>query len=172
MDNDLLFYNTTTEDMTFEDIFDHLLEFIKKEPSNLYRLAIGTDSQVHPTGTKFITSIHLHRVGKGAWGCLKKEIIPRRITSLKEKISLETMYSQEVAAQFSEDHIEKMVDLLLPHVDNGADLTFEVHLDIGKKGKTKHLIEEMTERILGIGLQPKIKPNSYAASSYANKYTK
>ncbi|QOY34881.1 ribonuclease H-like YkuK family protein [Anaerobacillus isosaccharinicus] len=172
MDNDLLFYNTTADEMTFEDVFTHLVQFIKSDPQNFYRMAIGTDSQVHPHGTKFITSIHLHRIGKGVWGCLKKEIIPRRITSLKEKIYLETMYSQEVAAQFTEDHITRLIELLIPHADHGADLAFEVHLDIGKKGKTKYLIDEMTEQILAIGLQPKIKPNSYAASSYANKYTK
>lgn len=172
MNNDLVFYNTTADSMTFDDVFKQLIHFIKKDPTTLYRLAIGTDSQVHQQGTKFITSIHLHRVGKGAWGCLKKEVIPRRITSLKEKIVLETVYSQEVAAYFTDEHISKMADILIPHIDSGADLIFEVHLDIGKKGKTKHLIDEMSERILAIGLQPKIKPNSYAASSYANKYTK
>ncbi|RXI96543.1 hypothetical protein DS745_22820 [Anaerobacillus alkaliphilus] len=172
MNNDLVFYNTSIDQMSFDMVFDHLLQFIKREPTSFYRLAIGTDSQVHPTGTKFITSVHLHRVGKGAWGCLKKEIIPRRVTSLKEKIFLETMYSQEVASLFSNDHISNLAEPLIPHIDNGADLTFEVHLDIGKKGKTKHFIEEMSDRILAIGLQPKIKPESYAASSYANKYTK
>ncbi len=172
MNNDLVFYNTSANEMTFDEVFQQLLQFIKKDPASLYRLAIGTDSQVHQQGTKFITSIHLHRVGKGAWGCLKKQIITRRITSLKEKISLETIYSQEVASLFTEKHISKMAEILIPHIDNGADFIFEVHLDIGRKGKTKHLIEEMTERILAIGLQPKIKPNSYAASSYANKYTK
>lgn len=172
MNSDILFYNTSKEQMSFAVVFEHLLQFIKKDPASFYRLAIGTDSQVHPDGTKFITSVHLHRVGKGAWGCLKKEMIPRRVTSIKEKISLETMYSQEVASLFTDEHLTKMVDLLIPYIDNGADLTVEVHLDIGKKGKTKHLINEMTERIIAIGLQPKIKPESYAASAYANKFTK
>ncbi|OIJ12822.1 hypothetical protein BKP35_09625 [Anaerobacillus arseniciselenatis] len=172
MNNDLRFYNTTTAEMTFDDVFEQLLQFMKSDPASLYRLAIGTDSQVHQEGTKFITSIHLHRVGKGAWGCLKKEMTKRRIKSLKEKISLETIYSQEVAALFTEKHISKMAEILIPYIDNGADFSFEVHLDIGKKGKTRHLIDEMSELILAIGLQPKIKPNSYAASSYANKYTK
>lgn len=172
MNNDLIFYNTTNEELSFDDVYCQLNAFIQKDPANLYRLAIGTDSQVHPSGTKFITSIHLHRVGKGAWGCLKKDVVTRRITSLKEKIFLETMYSQEVAALFTKEKISKMVEVLLPHIDSGADLIFEVHLDIGKKGKTKSFIDEMTETIRAIGLDPKIKPNSYAASSYANKYTK
>lgn len=103
---------------------------------------------------------------------LKKEVVNRRITSLKEKIFLETLYSQQVASLFTKKHISKMIDVLLPHIDNGADFIFEVHLDIGKKGKTKSLIEEMTDIIRTTGLEPKIKPNSYAASSYANKYTK
>ncbi|OIJ11216.1 hypothetical protein BKP37_16335 [Anaerobacillus alkalilacustris] len=172
MNNDLLFYNTSTAEMTFDEVFDHLLQFIKRDPTATYRLAVGTDSQVHQHGTKFITSIHLHRVGKGAWGCLKKVMLPRRITSLKEKIYLETMYSQEVASKFTEEHISTMIDFLIPYSDEGADFIFEIHLDIGKKGKTKYFIEEMTEQIWALGVQPKIKPNSYAASSYANKYTK
>jgi uncharacterized protein len=172
MNNDLTFYNTSKDEMTFDDVFTGLIQFIKRDPTSFYRLAIGTDSQVHQSGTKFITSVHLHRVGKGAWGCLKKNMVTRRITSLKEKILMETMYSQEVAALFTEERISKMLDLLIPHIDDGADLVIEVHLDIGNKGKTKNLIDEMTEQIYSIGLQPKIKPDSYAASSYANKYTK
>ncbi|MCY9401673.1 ribonuclease H-like YkuK family protein, partial [Bacillus haynesii] len=54
----------------------------------------------------------------------------------------------------------------------GADLTLEVHLDIGKKGMTKDLIQEMTGRITSMGICAKIKPDSYTASSYANRYTK
>lgn len=73
MNNDLIFYNTTKEEMNFSDVFKQLLTFMEKDPTTLYRLAIGTDSQVHSSGTKFITTVHLHRVGKGAWGCLKRK---------------------------------------------------------------------------------------------------
>nr|WGD90277.1 ribonuclease H-like YkuK family protein [Bacillus subtilis] len=50
-----------------------------------------------------------------------------------------------------------ITDLLLPFTGEGADLTFEVHLDIGKKGLTKDLIQEMTGRITSMGIEVKNK---------------
>ncbi|SIT83391.1 hypothetical protein SAMN05216491_1554 [Bacillus altitudinis] len=64
------------------------------------------------------------------------------------------------------------MDLLLPFAEEGADLRFEVHLDIGKKGSAKELIQEMIGMITAMGIEAKIKPDSYAAFCYANRYTK
>ncbi|MFP3813803.1 ribonuclease H-like YkuK family protein, partial [Bacillus sp. SIMBA_005] len=72
--------------------------FVQKDPRSSYVLSIGTDSQVYRDYTKFITALHLHRTGKGAWGCLKNHDLARPIHSLREKISLETAISQEMAA--------------------------------------------------------------------------
>ncbi|RCK10877.1 antirepressor AbbA [Bacillus licheniformis] len=83
--------------------------------------------------------------------------------------------------RFSEEERKLLLNVLLDHEyavellsseDEGADLTLEVHLDIGKKGMTKDLIQEMTGRITSMGICAKIKPDSYTASSYANRYTK
>ncbi|NLJ41543.1 MAG: hypothetical protein GX352_08045, partial [Clostridiales bacterium] len=49
---------------------------------------------------------------------------------------------------------------------------FEFHLDVGTKGPTRELIGEMVAMAKGTGFEPKIKPESYAASCYANRYTK
>jgi predicted RNase H-related nuclease YkuK (DUF458 family) len=122
--------------------------------------------------TVITQSLHLHRTGKGAWGCLKNHAVNRPIHSLREKISLETAYSQEAAAHILDEYFMDITDLLLPFTGEGADLTFEVHLDIGKKGLTKELIQEMTGRITSMGIEAKIKPDTYTAFSYANRYTK
>ena len=172
MADSFLFYNLSEDQMTFSDVVERLKAFILKDPRSSYLLSVGTDSQIHQNWTKFITAIHLHRKGKGAWGCLKNTIIKRPIHSLREKISLETAYSQEVAAYLLNDYFTEITDLLLPFTDEGADLTMEVHLDNGKKGMTKDLIQEMTGRITSMGINAKIKPDSYTASSYANRYTK
>ncbi len=166
------FYNITKSSMTFDDVYDAISNFIQKDPTGSYCLAIGTDSHVHPRETLFTTAIHIHRKGKGAWGCLRQYRVPRRITSLHEKISIETTLSQQIAAMFTEKHIEQLEEIILPNIDKGADFTYEIHLDIGSKGLTKDLIHEMTGRISAMGMEAKIKPESYAASSYANRYTK
>ncbi|MDF0725376.1 ribonuclease H-like YkuK family protein [Cytobacillus sp. S13-E01] len=172
MSETFTFYNVTEGNMDFETVINRLKDFIMKDPRARYRLSIGTDSQVHQDETRFITAIHLHRVGKGAWGCLKNYCILRPIKSVREKISLETSFSQEIAYMFTTEYLMELTDLILPYAEVGADLTLEIHLDIGKKGVTKDLISDMTGRINAMGLEAKIKPDSYAAFSYANRYTK
>lgn len=158
--------------MDFELVLTRMKDFMNKDPRSRYVLSIGTDSHVHQTETRFITAIHLHRVGKGAWGCLRNYNVKRPIKSIREKISLETALSQEVTYLFSPEDLADLTEIILPYADEGADLTIEIHLDIGTRGATKELIQDMTGRITAMGLEAKIKPESYAAFSYANRYTK
>lgn len=51
-------------------------------------------------------------------------------------------------------------------------ITFEFHIDIGTKGQTKTLINEMVGMVRGLNFVPKIKPESYCASAFADRYTK
>lgn len=172
MGDELTFYNISEEKMSFDVVNERLQSFILKDPRSAYILSVGTDSHVHQKETRFITAVHMHRVGKGAWGCLRNYYVNRPIFSVHEKISMETTLSQEIAALIISNYLSGLLDLLIPYVDEGADLVFEIHLDIGKKGVTKDLIHEMTGRVRAMGIEAKIKPDSYAASSYANRYTK
>lgn len=172
MNESFTFYNVSEKQMAFEFVINRLKDFILKDPRSCYVLSIGSDSQVHQNETKFITAIHIHRVGKGAWGCLRNYHIKRTINSVREKISMETALSIEIASYFTSQYLNELLDLLIPFADDGGDLLFEIHLDIGRNGMTKELIQEMTGRIESMGIEAKIKPNSYAAFSYANRYTK
>ncbi|PMC35117.1 hypothetical protein CJ195_20200 [Bacillus sp. UMB0899] len=166
------FYNVSEKNMSFQNVLERIKGFMLKDPRSVYVLSIGSDSHVHQTETKFITAVHLHRIGKGAWGCLKNYTVKRPITSIREKISMETALSQEIAYYFTSKYLMELSDILIPFADEGADLVFEIHLDIGRKGMTKELIQEMTGRIEAMGIEAKIKPESYTAFSYANRYTK
>jgi predicted RNase H-related nuclease YkuK (DUF458 family) len=166
------FYNMSECFSSFEEVFERILRFMEQDPLAQYAMAIGTDSHVYQSYTKFTSAVLIHRLGKGAWGCLRDYIVPRRIQSLREKISLETSLSQEIAYCVTPEMIEKISDVLLPYVDKGADFTLAIHLDIGSQGATKELIKEMVGRIQAMGIEAKIKPDSYVASSYANRYTK
>lgn len=172
MNESFTFYNVSEKQMSFESVINRLKDFMLKDPRSCYVLSIGSDSQVHQNETRFITAIHIHRVGKGAWGCLRNYHIKRPINSIREKISMETALSIEIASYFTSQYLNELLDLLIPFADDGGDLLFEIHLDIGRNGMTKELIQEMTGRIESMGIEAKIKPNSYAAFSYANRYTK
>lgn len=169
-----VFQNLQERHMTFEVVFERILKFMKRKPNGNYRLMVGTDSQVHVDRTVFITGIVIQNEGKGAWACIKKTIIPRKMLHLHERISYETSLTEEVVYMFTEERKNKMIDVVLPFIYKGATFTMEGHLDIGagQRNKTRIFVQEMVSRLESIGVEPKIKPEAFVASSYANKFTK
>jgi predicted RNase H-related nuclease YkuK (DUF458 family) len=147
---------------------------MRLKPSGNYKLMVGTDSQVHATYTIFISGIVIQNEGKGAWACIRKTIVPRRMNHLHERISYETSLTEEIVAMFTEDHKNQMIDIVLPFIYQGSSFKMEGHIDIGsgKKNRTRIFVDEMVRRIESMGFEPKIKPHSFVASSYANRYTK
>lgn len=173
-EKDLLFRTINQTGLTFEDVFQIIVSFMKQYPMGKYRLMLGTDSQVHVTETVFATVIVIHRKGKGAWACLRKIRHSKRYDNLHEKISMETSLTEEVACLFTEEHKMEMIDIVLPHLYKGSSFTLEGHIDIGseQQNKTKIFIQEMVARMQSAGLEPKIKPESIAAYGVANRHTK
>jgi len=164
-DQTTIFSNISGERMTFLEVYERIIKFIKADTRSSYRISIGTDSQVAGK-TVFVTGIHVHRVGKGAIGFLHKFQMARPVKNLREKIYLETSASLQLAYMFDDERIDKIRKLLDDKVE------FEFHIDIGEKGKTKALIAEMVGMVKGLAFVPRIKPESYCASSFADKYTK
>jgi predicted RNase H-related nuclease YkuK (DUF458 family) len=173
-ENDGYFRNLKEQQMTFDEVFERIIKFMKLYRNGNFRLMIGTDSQVHIKYTVFITGIVILNEGKGAWACIRKSVIARRMEHLHERISKETALTEEVVTMFTEERKNSMIDIVLPHIYKGASFTMEGHLDIGSgnRNKTRIFVEEMVSRIESMGLEPKIKPDSFVASSYANRFTK
>ncbi len=135
---------------------------------------VGTDSQVHCNRTVFITGIVIQNEGKGAWACIRKNIVPRKMLHLHERISYETSLTEEIVSLFTTERKNEMINIVLPYIYQGATFSMEGHLDIGagKRNKTREFVNEMVTRMESIGVEPKIKPDAFVASSYANRYTK
>lgn len=165
IDEATAFRSLRKENLIFEDVFKDIIDFIRNDPNSAYRISIGTDSQVRNKSV-FVTCIHVHRIGKGAIGFLHRSEISRPIRNLREKIYLETCVSLQLAYLFDNDRINFIKKFL------GKNVTFEFHIDVGTKGQTKTLINEMVGMVKGIGFEPKIKPDSYCASCFADRYTK
>jgi uncharacterized protein len=164
-DENTVFRNLKKDYLTFTEVYDDIINFIKNDLNSSYRISIGTDSQV-ASRTAFVTCIHVHRIGKGAIGFLHKDEMARPVKNLREKIYLETCASLQLAYLFDGERTKKIYGIL------GKKVSFEFHIDIGVKGKTKALINEMTGMVQGLDFIPKIKPDSYCASSFADRYTK
>lgn len=135
---------------------------------------VGTDSQVHCNRTVFITGIVIQNEGKGAWACIRKNNVPRKMLHLHERISYETSLTEEIVSLFTTERKNEMINIVLPYIYQGATFSMEGHLDIGagKRNKTREFVNEMVTRMESIGVEPKIKPDAFVASSYANRYTK
>ena len=169
-----MFQNLQEKDLTFEHVFKRILKFMNRNPRGDFRLMIGTDSQVHCDRTLFITGVVIQNEGKGAWACIRKIVVPRKMLHLHERISYETSLTEEVVSLFTIERKNEMIDIVLPYIYQGATFTMEGHLDIGagKRNKTREFVNEMVTRMESIGVEPKIKPDAFVASSYANRYTK
>lgn len=170
------FQNLTESGLTQDDVFERILRFLSQDRKASYHFRIGTDSQVHRGYTKFVTGIIIHRLGKGAWACYGTVVVPRELVSVKEKLSMETAQSQEVAAYFSGEAIQRMEEVLLPYVLQGASLDLFIDIDAGTEpivNRTALYVQEMVQRVEAMDrYSPRVKPDALAASAYANRHTK
>lgn len=170
-DDNTLFRTLSNNVLTFTQVYEEIIKFIKADTNCSYTISVGTDSQV-ASRTVFVSCIHVHRVGRGAIGFLHKSEVQRPIFSLREKIYLETYASLQLAYMFDDERINRLTSIVNNNNKRNSGVTFEFHIDVGKKGKTKALINEMIGMVSGSMFIPKIKPDSYCASSFADRYTK
>lgn len=170
IDENTVFRSLSKDGLNFEQVCNDIIEFIKADTDCSYRISVGTDSQVG-TKTVFVSCILIHRIGKGAIGFLHKYEMQRPVTNLREKIYLETCASLQLAYLFDEVHMKRICQTVGSDIQNRG-VTFEFHIDIGTRGQTKSLINEMVGMVRGLNFVPKIKPDSYCASTFADKYSK
>jgi predicted RNase H-related nuclease YkuK (DUF458 family) len=174
--DELSFQNVTESNLTLEDVLGRILRFMTQDPKGAYHFVIGTDSQVHRGHTKFVTGIVIYRLGRGAWACYRQLAVPRELTSIREKLTLETSFSQRVAGYFDPYVVRRMEEILVPHIYQGVTLETFIDIDAGTDpviNKTALYVQEMVDRVEAMEMYaPRVKPEAYAASTYANRYTK
>lgn len=160
-----IFKNPTDGDLSASQVIKKIAEFINEKPESFYRIVIGSDSQVKHVNSHaeidFVTAIIVHRKGLGARYFWKKE---KKIQNpvLRDKIYTETLLSLSCA--------EEMVPLLRDAV-SPAKYDFEIHIDVGPLGPTRDMIKEVVGMVQGNGFTAKTKPDSWGASSVADKHT-
>lgn len=152
-------YSPTYGKISYEKMIDIIKDFINKSPQSTYNISVGTDSQNFDY-TKTVVVIAVYRVGNGGIFFYDIKNV-KRITNISQKLFYETSNSLDIAVKLSET-LEK----------EGIDFGISIHVDAGKNGKTAKLIPEIVGWIKACGFACETKPNSYAASSIADKYTK
>lgn len=154
--------------VSYEEMIKIVADYISQDTKKDYEITIGTDSQNH-SHTKMVEVIAIHRVGDGGIFFYRSEYI-RKIRSIKDKIIEETSRSLENASGFLD---EVQLQLIDKDIDIDAlNIHFQIHCDIGHKGRTQSLITEITSWVHSMGYECAIKPDSYTASGIANKFSK
>ncbi|MFC1710321.1 ribonuclease H-like YkuK family protein [Patescibacteria group bacterium] len=159
-----LFINPSRGQMTPQEMIGEIAGFIDEEPTEFYRVVIGTDSQTRSNNGKtqvdYVTAIIVHRKGRGGkyyWRKEKKYKVP----VLREKIYTETQMSLELAQEIVPE---------IRRVVSPAKYDLQIHIDVGALGPTREMIKEVVGMVNGNGFTAKTKPESWGASSVADKH--
>lgn len=145
---------------SLNEMIEQIRRYVSQDPTADYKVIIGTDSQTNSEETLFVTAIIVQRVGKGALFFTTRKR-HHSMKDLRSRIYTETEYSLNCVEMLKEKFFEIMEDIPL-----------EIHLDVGRRGETRKLIQEVVGWVTAIGYTAKIKPEAYAASAVADRYTK
>jgi predicted RNase H-related nuclease YkuK (DUF458 family) len=158
------FFSPSKGPVITSEMISEIAGFVDEEPQSFYRVVIGTDSQKKRANGKteidFVTAIVVHRVGRGAryfWKKEKRENMP----VLRDKIYTETLISLDVAQEVVPE---------LRRAVSPAKYDLEIHIDVGPLGPTRDMIREVVGMVNGSGFKAKTKPDSWGASSVADKH--
>jgi predicted RNase H-related nuclease YkuK (DUF458 family) len=162
---DGFFVSPTKGKMTPSQAVSEISKFINEEPERFYRVVIGSDSQAkHTKGVgeiDYVTALIVHRIGSGARYFWKK-VRAQKVPVLRDKIYTETTMSLATA--------EEIVPLLRAAV-SPSKYDLEIHIDVGSIGPTREMIKEVVGMVQGNGFKAKTKPESWGASSVADRHT-
>lgn len=138
-----------------------IIDFMRENEERSYRIMIGTDSALYnSTDADFVTAIVVHRIGHGARYFWRRAEL-KNFHTLRDRMIKEAMISLEIAQQ--------VFDFLK---EAGApEFDFEIHVDVGYNGETKSVLQELVGLIRANNFEVKTKPESYAASNVADRYT-
>ncbi len=154
------FSNSLGVRLTAEEVVREIIAYMRAEPVRRYKVTIGTDSLLLNTkNADFVTAIVVHRVGNGGRYFWRRFELGKFHT-LRDRIIREVLISLDVAKEV----LTELKTFDLP------EFKFEIHADIGENGPTNAVIQEVMGMIRAHNFEPKMKPESYAASNVADRH--
>ena len=162
------FFNPTKGKLKIDEVVKEVLRYISEKPDRLYDVVVGCDSSSSEE-PHFPLALVVLRIGEGGRFFLKKiNYKGRKFYNYKTRILEEVFLSCQLALYLREKFEKEAVKT------KSKKLNFQfryIHADVGENGKTKDMIKEVTGLIRGNGFEPKIKPESFAASNVADKFS-
>jgi predicted RNase H-related nuclease YkuK (DUF458 family) len=160
------FYNPTKGNLKIDQVIKELFNYISEKPENFYDIIIGCDSSSDQE-PYFPVVIVILRVGEGGRFFIKKiNYQNRKFYSWKVRVLEEVLLSCQIAL-----FLRKKIEKIQKKTNNFHYQFRYIHADVGENGQTKDMIKEVTGLIRGNGFEPKIKPESFAATSVADRFS-
>ncbi len=145
--------------LTANEVVGEVIDFMNYAPDYAYKVMIGTDSQLYnKTKADFVTAVVVHRLGNGGRYFWRREKLSGFHT-LRDRMLREALMSLDIA----KDILASLKSQEAP------EFSFEIHVDVGQNGETKVMIQELVGMIRANNFEVRTKPESYAASSVADK---
>lgn len=182
-----VFQSPTKGSLSLARVIHELISYKKDKPEESYKIAIGTDSEAREKGVEFVCVVAIHRIGKGGRYFWLK-IYDERKLDFRTRIYQEAVISLALAGGLLETELElhgiglsmngsisEAFQILEKDIGTGSEKEIiftnelEIHVDIGTVGPTKEMIKEIVGMVKGSGFFVKIKPDSFAATSLADK---
>lgn len=163
----LEFNNPTLGRIVFADVLREIIGFMKESPQDHYRVMIGSDSNGRGV-LDVVSVVVVHRVGSGGryfWHRSVKD----EIHTLRQKIYAEVDASLKLATIFV-PAFRRGLKIVQRQTELPFD--FEIHVDVGVNGPTRDLIKEVTGMVRGYGYEVQVKPESAAATTFADRHVK
>jgi hypothetical protein len=163
------FFNPTKGELTLEETIKEIFSYMSAKPEKFYNIIVGCDSPSEEE-PHFPLAIVVLRTGEGGRFFLKKiKYAPseKKFPNFKMRILEEVCLSCQLALELRE--VLKEREAKFP-----SNLNYQfrhIHADISETGDTRDMIRQVTGLIIGNGFEPKIKPESYAASVVADRFT-
>lgn len=161
------FHNPSLGRLTFEEMIQEICQYLSQKPEKFYDVVVGCDSSSSDS-PEFPLAVVVLRIGEGGRFFLQRVSYPdKKFYTWKTRVLEEVLLSCDLALTLREE-LKKKIDEL------GIQSSYQfryIHADVGENGITKEMIKEVTGIIRGNGFEPKLKPESFAASNVADRYT-
>ena len=140
------------------EILEEVEKLLKEYNLKIY---IGTDSFIDNKSKKvcYATVVVLHKENKGGRVFISKKH-DRLANSLKERLHYETWQTLTIAYKLSERFKDK------------AEIIIHIDVNKSRKHKSGDYVQELVGLITGQGFKCFVKPDSWAAQTVADKFTR
>jgi len=152
------FHDSSGKLLTLREVVGEMFRFMKQVPGRHYKIIIGTDSEPRQE-TDFVSAVIIHRERNGGRYWWRRQRAPS-FKVLRDRIYEEAALSLKLAQEL----------LQILGDENWVDVDLEIHLDVGLKGETRVMLQEVVGMVKGSGFEVRTKPESYGATKVADRH--